>query len=68
MSDQGNHILNKTIETLTEEFQIQYRKSTPYNSQENGMVEAFKTILENALTKVCNIGRNDWDLRIHALL
>ena len=50
MSARGTHFVNETIEALIEEFQIHHKKSTPYHPQENGTIEAFNNIFENALS------------------
>ena len=54
MSDQGSHFINRIVRALTEELQVQHKKSTPYHLHMNGTVEAFNKILDHALTKVCN--------------
>ena len=52
ISDQGTHFINKTIKTLTDQFQIDHRWSTAYHPQSNGAIEDFNKTLTKGLTKI----------------
>jgi hypothetical protein len=68
MNGQGAHFINKTIYVMTEELEVHHHKITPYHPQENDTVEAFNKILENALTNICNINIDDWNLKVPIVL
>jgi hypothetical protein len=68
MGDQGTHFINNTIKDMNKEFEVYHQKRTPYHTQENGTIEFFNKILENALTKICNVKMDDWDLKIPTVL
>jgi hypothetical protein len=68
MSDPDTHFINNNIMDMTKEIEVYHQKSAPYHPRENGTVEAFIKILENALTKIWNVNRHDWDLKIPEIL
>jgi transposase InsO family protein len=68
MSTQGTHFINNTFQVMMEEFEINHQNITPYHPHVNGTLEAFKKILENALTKICNVNREEWYLKVPAVL
>ena len=60
--------MNRTIKTLTDQFEIDHRRSTTYHPQSNGAIEAFNKKLTKGLTKICNIDKDEWDEKIPAVL
>ncbi|KAH9296991.1 hypothetical protein KI387_028673, partial [Taxus chinensis] len=53
---------------VLDEFMVAHQKTTPYHPQENGITEAFDEILSHTLTKICDVGRKDWDDKVLAVL
>jgi hypothetical protein len=68
MSDQSTHFINNTIEALNREFEVHYQKRTPYHPQANETVEPFNKIFETTLMNIYSVNRDDWDLRVLAVL
>ena len=64
----GTHFINKTIKTLTKQFQIDHRRTTAYHPQSNGAIEAFNKTLTKGLTKICNTDKDDWDEKMPTVL
>jgi hypothetical protein len=53
---------------LSEEFAVHHQKRTHYHPQVNGTVEDFSKIFETTLMNIFIVNRNDWDLRVPAVL
>ena len=47
---------------------IHHQTSTSYQPQTNGTIEAFNKVLDNALRKVCNVTRDNWDEHVPIVL
>jgi len=58
--DQGTQFTSRLIQSITEQFKIKHRMSTPYHPQENGQVEVTNRVLETILTKTVQHHHKDW--------
>jgi hypothetical protein len=68
ISDRGRHFLNEVIEGLTQRFQIDHRKTTPYHPQTNGHTERVNQTLVNILRKTVVDSKKDWNKKLVAAL
>jgi hypothetical protein len=68
LSDRGTHFKNQMIAHLLKKFQIKQLLSTPYHPQTNGLVERFNRTLCEALAKLSNEHKDDWDQYIAPVL
>ena len=68
VSDQGKAFMSETVRTLTNEFMVIHRRSSPYYPRANGLAESTNKLLKRVLTKICNVGRSDWAEKLHSVL
>lgn len=68
ISDRGTHFLNEVIKMMTDRFQIDHRKTTPYHPQTNGQTERVNQTLATILRKTVTDSKRDWDVKLPAAL
>ena len=68
VSDRGIHFLNSLIQEMTDRFQIDHRKTTPYHLQTNGQTERVNRTLVSILCKTIHDSKRDWDVKLTTAL
>jgi hypothetical protein len=68
ISDRGSHFLNPVIREMTQLFQINHRKTTPYHPQTNGQTKRVNQTLIRILRKIVTESKRDWDIKLTAAL
>ncbi len=68
VSDKDTHFLNDLISEMTQSFQINDRKRTPYHPQTIGQTERINGILVGILRKTVIDSKWDWDVKLNAAL
>jgi hypothetical protein len=54
VNDQGNHFINRTVDTFTQEFMITHHKSMTYYPQRNGQAKLTNKTLGKIVIKIVN--------------
>ena len=64
VNDRGTHFLNDLIREMTDRFQIDHRKTTPYHPQTNGQTERVNGTLVSILRKTVIDSKRDWGVKL----
>ena len=68
ISDNGTPFKNQVIYKMAAKFHMDWRTSTVYNPQANGLAEAFNKTLCKLLSKLVGGHKRDWDEKMHEAL
>jgi transposase InsO family protein len=60
VTDQRTQFTSNLFKSITEQYRIKYRKSSPYHPQTNRQVESTNKVIEAILTKIVQLHHKDW--------
>jgi hypothetical protein len=66
--EQGTQFTSNLVKSITEQYHIKHRKSSPYHPQVNGQVESTNKVIEAKLTKTVWLHHKDWVDQLPAAL
>lgn len=64
VTDQGTQFISKLVRSITQQYQIRHRTSSPYHPKSNGQVESTNKVIEAILTKTIQVSHIDWADRL----
>ena len=64
VTDQGTQFMSKLVKSITQQYQIRHRTSSPYHPQASGQVESTNKVIEAILTKTIQSSHTDWEDRL----
>jgi hypothetical protein len=68
VSDQGSHLINKVIQSLTQHYAVVHRRSTVYYLQGNRLAESTNETLQTILRKIVEANRTNWDCKLNSAI
>ena len=66
--DGGGENINAIVKSICKQYNIEYRKGSPYNSRSQGSIERWHRSLNMMIKRLLNEGKQDWDVYLDDLL